>query len=108
MGAARTNDASAQTRLKPFMTPSTNQLANQIVIVTGSVGNLGMATGRALHALGAKTILVDRSNERLRENYPELIDSPDHLLAGGVDLSNPESLARTVQSARERFGRIDA
>ena len=90
------------------MTTPTYQLADKVVIVTGSVGNLGLATAQALHHAGAKTVLVDRSDERLRENYPHLIDSPDHLLAGGVDLTNADSLARMAQSTRDRFGRIDA
>ena len=85
-----------------------HQLANKVVIITGSVGNLGLATAQSLHTAGAKTVLVDRSLDRLRENYPGLIDSPDHFLAGGVDLTNPQSLARMVESACDQFGRIDA
>jgi NAD(P)-dependent dehydrogenase (short-subunit alcohol dehydrogenase family) len=61
-----------------------------------------------LKAVGAKTVLVDRSDDRLRETYPDLKDSPDHFLAGGVDLTNPDSLERMVKSACERFGCIDA
>jgi NAD(P)-dependent dehydrogenase (short-subunit alcohol dehydrogenase family) len=91
-----------------FMTASTNQLAGKVVIVTGSVGNLGQATARSLLGVGAKTVLVDRSNDRLQENYPDLVNSSDHLLAGGADLTNPDSLQRMVQSACDRFGRIDA
>ena len=91
-----------------FMTTSSNQLAGKVIIVTGSVGNLGQATARSLHEVAAKTVLVDRSEDRLRENYPDLVDSPDHLLAGGTDLTNPDSLTRMVQSACDRFGQIDA
>ncbi|HEY5909253.1 MAG TPA: SDR family NAD(P)-dependent oxidoreductase [Verrucomicrobiae bacterium] len=89
-------------------TPAPTQLTNKVVIVTGSVGNLGLATARACQGVGAKTVLLDRSNDRLREAYPELADSPDHYLAGGVDLTNAESLARVVKAACDRFGRIDA
>jgi NAD(P)-dependent dehydrogenase (short-subunit alcohol dehydrogenase family) len=85
-----------------------HQLTGKVVIVTGSVGNLGLATAMELQKVGAKTVLVDRSNERLQENYPGLINSPDHFLAGSVDLANPDSLAKTVQTALARFGRIDA
>jgi len=91
-----------------FMTTSSNQLAGKVIIVTGSVGNLGQATARSLHEVAAKTVLVDRSDDRLRENYPDLVDSPDHLLAGGTDLTNPDSLTRMVQSACDRFGKVDA
>src|SRR5882724_977911 len=90
------------------MNSSAKQLAGSVVIITGSVGNLGSATAQTLQEAGAKTILVDRSQDRLRENYPDLIDSPDHFLAGGIDLTNPDSLTRMVQSACERFGHIDA
>jgi NAD(P)-dependent dehydrogenase (short-subunit alcohol dehydrogenase family) len=94
--------------LEPVMTTSTDQLADKVVIVTGSVGNLGLAVAQAVQGAGAKAVLVDRSEDRLRENYPRLVGSPDHFLAGGVDLTNPDSLARMVQSTCERFGRIDA
>jgi NAD(P)-dependent dehydrogenase (short-subunit alcohol dehydrogenase family) len=67
-----------------------------------------MASALELQQVGAKTVLVDRSNERLRENYPGLVNSPDHLLAGGVDLTDPESLAQVVETALNRFGAIDA
>jgi len=90
------------------MTTSSNQLAGKVVIVTGSLGNLGQATAQSLHKVAARTVLVDRSDDRLRENYPDLVGSPDHLLAGGADLTNPDSLTRMVQSACERFGQIDA
>ena len=91
-----------------FTSTSPNQLAGKVVIVTGSIGNLGQATAQSLHEVGARTVLVDRSADRLRENYRGLIDSPDHLLAGGTDLTNPDSLTRMVQAAIERFGQIDA
>lgn len=88
--------------------PAPRHLTDKVVIVTGSVGNLGLATARACQEAGAKTVLVDRSNDRLRETYPDLVGSPDHFFAGGVDLTNPESLGRMVESACERLGRIDA
>jgi len=91
-----------------FMAKSSNQLEGKVVIVTGSVGNLGMATALELQHAGAKTVLVDRSNERLRENFPNLVNAADHVLAGGVDLANPESLSQVVKAALDRFGRIDA
>jgi len=91
-----------------FMAKSTSQLGGKVVIITGSVGNLGMATALALQQVGAKTVLVDRSNERLRESYANVANSADHLLAGGVDLANPDSLAQVVKTALDRFGSIDA
>lgn len=88
--------------------PTSAQLADKVVIVTGSVGNLGLATAHLCQTAGARTILVDRSDDRLREIYPELLQSQDHFLAGGVDLTNADSLGRMVQKTCDRFGRIDA
>src|SRR5215510_11085839 len=91
-----------------FMAKSTTQFHGKVVIITGSVVNLGMATALALQQVGAKTVLVDRSYERLRESYADLVSSPDHLLAVGVDLANPDSLVQVVKTALDRFDSIDA
>lgn len=80
-------------------------LSNKIAIVTGAVGNLGMAVAGALGTAGAKTVLVDRSQDRLTQAFAE---DPDRYLAGGIDLTSEESVGALVASALERFGRIDA
>ena len=80
----------------------------QVVIITGAVGNLGAATARAFQMAGDKTVLVDRSQEKLHDAFSSIADSLDHLLAGGVDLSEPASLGKLVADALSRFGRIDA
>jgi NAD(P)-dependent dehydrogenase (short-subunit alcohol dehydrogenase family) len=81
---------------------------DQIVIVTGAVGNLGAATARLFRAAGAKTVLLDHSSDRLRAAFPELADSPDHYLAPGIDLGNPASLSKLLDQTLARFGRVDA
>src|SRR6266700_4577492 len=80
----------------------------QVVIITGAVGNLGAATARAFHMADDNTVLVDRSQDKLRDAFSSIASSPDHLLAGGVDLSEPASLGKLVADALARFGRIDA
>jgi NAD(P)-dependent dehydrogenase (short-subunit alcohol dehydrogenase family) len=77
----------------------------QVVIVTGASGNLGTAIARAFQQRAAKTVLVDRSSDRLAKVFPVL--SQDHLLAGGIDLTSPEALDRLVTEVVNRFGRID-
>lgn len=84
-----------------------NSLAQRVVIITGAVGNLGAAAARAFQQAGARTVLVDRSADRLHHQYAPLVVSPDHLLLGGVDLTNEASVAAAVGSAVERFGRVD-
>src|SRR5256885_1694202 len=79
-----------------------------VAMITGAVGNLGLAVAWAFKAADARTVLIDRSAERVQEAFRDVADSPDHLLFGGVDLSDPASLARLVESTLARFGRIDA
>jgi NAD(P)-dependent dehydrogenase (short-subunit alcohol dehydrogenase family) len=82
-------------------------LSNRVVVITGAIGNLGTATAHAFKAIGARTVLVDRSVDRLRQSFPTLVDSSDHLLTGGVDLTDAESVVNLIEKARGRFGRVD-
>src|SRR2546425_12505072 len=82
--------------------------AERVVIITGAVGNLGLATAHAFQAAGDKTVLVDRSHDRLRDAFGSVAESPDHLLAGAVDLSDAASLSKLIADTLARFDRIDA
>lgn len=82
-------------------------VSNRVVVITGAVGNLGFAVAKAFHEAGAKTVLVDRSKDRLRHAFAHLADSQDHLLAGGVDLVDGKSVAALMNQASTRFGSID-
>jgi NAD(P)-dependent dehydrogenase (short-subunit alcohol dehydrogenase family) len=84
------------------------QSFSRVVIITGAVGNVGAATARAFQLAGQRTVLVDRSQEKLQTAFSGVADSAEHLLAGGVDLSEPKSLAKLVDDTLSRFGRIDA
>jgi NAD(P)-dependent dehydrogenase (short-subunit alcohol dehydrogenase family) len=81
--------------------------SGRAAIITGAVGNLGVATAKAFQRAGARTVLVDRSQGRLRHAYADLAESREHFLAGGVDLTDAASVSRMVEAARERFGRLD-
>jgi len=82
-------------------------LASKTAVITGAAGNLGRATAGAMQAAGAKTVLVDHSNEQLQQAYPKVAQDPDRLLCGGVDLTDEHSARTVMAAARERFGRID-
>ncbi len=80
---------------------------NKVAMITGPAGNLGNAVAKAFQGVGAKLVLVDRHPDRLEELFPELVDSPDHLLATSVDVTDPESVAAMVDEALETLGRVD-
>jgi NAD(P)-dependent dehydrogenase (short-subunit alcohol dehydrogenase family) len=82
-------------------------LQNKVTIITGAVGNLGTATARLFQQAGAKTVLVDRSQDRVRETFKDIANSSDHLLVGGIDLSDAASLGRLIEQTLAKFGRVD-
>ncbi len=83
-------------------------LAGKVVVITGATGNLGRAAAARFREAGARTVLVDRGSDRLPRTYPELDGSEDHLLLGGVDMTDADAVRGMAERSFERFGRIDA
>jgi NAD(P)-dependent dehydrogenase (short-subunit alcohol dehydrogenase family) len=81
--------------------------SGQVVMITGGVGNLGSAAARAFLAAGAKLVPVDRAQDRLEDTFADLVGSPDHVLVGNVDLTDPASAQAAVDETIKRLGRID-
>ena len=81
---------------------------NQVVVITGAAGNLGVAVARAYQKAGAKLVLLDRSPDRLQKLFTDLAGSSDHYLATGVDVTDAESVAAVAAETASRFGRVDA
>lgn len=81
--------------------------ADKVVLLAGATGNLGAAVARAFLSRDASLVLVDRSADRLKSTFPELIKAGRHLLLECADMSEPESFAPCVASAEAKFGRID-
>lgn len=84
-----------------------DRLSGRVFIVTGAAGILGGAVANAFRHVGAKLALVDRAEERLQQLFPDLVGSPDHLLVGGTDLTDADSVAAMVEKVIAHFGRVD-
>ncbi|MDH3310490.1 MAG: SDR family NAD(P)-dependent oxidoreductase [Gammaproteobacteria bacterium] len=84
-----------------------SQLKDKVVIITGAVGNLGRAVVECVRAKGGKTVLVDRSNDRLQKFFGDLKGNDQHWLASGIDMADPKAVNNMVAEAHRRFGRID-
>lgn len=82
-------------------------LVGRVVLVTGALGHLGQVSARRFLRAGAKTVLVDRMTDRLDSQFQDVAGSPDHMLAGGVDLTDEASVVQMVREVVVRFGRID-
>ncbi|MEQ8716867.1 MAG: SDR family NAD(P)-dependent oxidoreductase [Acidimicrobiales bacterium] len=76
------------------------------VLVTGATGGIGSAVVEGFAALGAHVVVADLDQSRCDEVVAGLRD-PSHHLAAGVDLADLGSHDGLVQSAVDRFGRLD-
>jgi 3-oxoacyl-[acyl-carrier protein] reductase len=81
-------------------------LADRVFVLTGASRGLGFATAQALVADGAKVVISSRSKTHVDEALAGLGDPPG--VAGiAADLTDPETPRRLVDTAVERFGRLD-
>lgn len=81
--------------------------SDQIAIITGAAGNLGVAVARAFRGAGAKLALIDLSSDRFPNLYPDFAQSPDYFFAPPTDSADPGAVALAVDEIKRRFGRID-
>lgn len=112
------SDAAAQARMQSSqkesgMNTSTSSTARdlrgKVVVVTGGSGGIGLATARAVAALGAAVVVADLDAGRVAAVAAEVGQAG---AAGGlgiaIDVRREEDHERLVKTTLERFGRIDA
>lgn len=81
-------------------------LADRVYILTGASRGLGFATAEALVADGARVVLSSRDPQKLAAAVDRL--GGDAHAAGVVaDLADPEGPRELVDTANDRFGRLD-
>ncbi|MFB7465416.1 SDR family oxidoreductase [Streptomyces sp. NPDC056224] len=79
-------------------------LKDRAYIVTGATRGLGLASARELTAEGAKVVLTGRDEKRAADAAASL---GPNAVGVAADNSDPEVAGRLVETARERFGRLD-
>ncbi|MGW4946604.1 SDR family oxidoreductase [Actinoplanes sp. NPDC004185] len=79
-------------------------LADRVFVLTGASRGLGFATAKALVADGAKVVVSARSQEAVDAAVARLGGSAAGVAADLTDPGTPELL---INTARERFGRLD-
>ena len=83
-------------------------LQDRVVIVTGvgGRGQVGYAIAEALIARGARVVLADVS--AVVDDLARALDAEGSVAAVAGDLTKPENARRVVETALQRFGRVDA
>jgi len=87
-------------------------LSGRVFAVTGASGNLGGAVRDLLVQRGASLVLLDRAPRQLQDGTDRTSRQPQdgtgHVLAlGGLDLTDATEIARALDGAIDRFGRLD-
>ncbi len=83
------------------------RLNDTVVLITGSSKGLGRALAHAYADAGARVVINARGADALESTKRELDAKSAQVLAVVADATQPGEIARLVQAAQERFGRID-
>jgi NAD(P)-dependent dehydrogenase (short-subunit alcohol dehydrogenase family) len=82
-------------------------LNDTVVLITGSSKGLGRALAHAYAQAGARVVINARGAETLEATRRELEAKGAEVLAVVADATQPGEIARLVDAALARFGRID-
>lgn len=82
-------------------------IKNKVVVITGASSGLGEAAARLLSAQGATVVLGARRIERLLKLARELNGDGGKALAVETDVTHCDQVKRLVDTAVEKYGRID-
>jgi NADP-dependent 3-hydroxy acid dehydrogenase YdfG len=84
-----------------------NNIEGKVVVITGASSGLGEATARMLSAQRAIVVLGARRVDRLNSLANELTGHGGKALALATDVTNPDQVRALVDTAVQKFGRID-
>lgn len=80
---------------------------DKVVLVVGGAGGMGEATAREFAKEGAKIVLADIIVEKASAIAEELRKSGTEIIVVKCDVTNPEDVRNTVETALKTFGKID-
>jgi NADP-dependent 3-hydroxy acid dehydrogenase YdfG len=84
-----------------------NKIEGKVVVITGASSGLGEAAARLLCAQGATVVLGARRSDRLQSLADELSGSGGKALAVATDVTHRNQVKRLVDTAAQKFRRVD-
>lgn len=84
-----------------------NNIKDKVVIITGASSGMGEAAAKHLATLGATVILGARRAEKIEELAKKINEAGGKALAVAADVTNLEQVKNLVDTAVQKFGRVD-
>lgn len=82
-------------------------LSGQVTVVTGSAGGIGFAIAKRFAAAGSKLVITSRDQLRGSNAEAELRSMGGELCFVQADMSSEAEAQRVIDTALDRFGRVD-
>ena len=82
-------------------------LQAKVVTITGAASGIGLVTAKRFAAQGARVVLGDVAEEKLRAALKEVAAIGPEARGEKVDVTDPASMAAFLEGARSAFGRLD-
>jgi len=83
------------------------KVSGTTAVITGATSGIGRETALAFARAGASVVVAGRRNERLQQVVSEIESAGGEALGVITDVANRSEVDRLIDSAVERFGRID-
>ena len=80
---------------------------DKVVLVTGASQGIGRGVALAFAREGARVVLAARSVDRLARVQQEIHDLGSEALAVPTDVTSPAAVDTLIQTAIEKYGKID-
>ena len=83
------------------------RVQDQVAVVTGAANGLGQAIAQRLAAEGARVVIGDLEAPGLEQTAATIIEAGGEAVTVQGDLTEEEPAARLIQTAVDRFGKLD-